>query len=230
MAKCLMCGTQLVSPLSLAWLLSWRPLVLPVLCSQCESQFSPLKQRTTCSGCCRAQPTAKPCKDCTRWQKMGETDLLANHALYVYNDAMKDYIQRYKFTGDYEWRLIFQREFTAAVQKFVIQEWLVVPIPVDQQTFELRGFNQVLGLLDGVKTANLLQFKQQTGRVKQSTKTRKDRMETTQPFEYCGQQQLQGKRVLLIDDIYTTGRTLYHAKHILKKQGAGQVRSLTLAR
>lgn len=230
MAKCLMCGTELVSRLSLAWLLSLQPLILPVLCPQCQRQFSPLAQQTTCPGCGRAQLTTKLCQDCQRWQKMGETELLANQALYGYNTAMKDYVQRYKFTGDYQWRLIFQREFTAAVQQFVVQEWLVVPIPVDQQTFEVRGFNQVLGLLDRVPTANLLQFKQQSGRIKQSTKTRKNRMETTQPFAYCGRQKLSGQKILLIDDIYTTGRTLYHAKHVLAKQGASQVRSLTLAR
>ncbi|GEN21184.1 hypothetical protein LAC02_44650 [Ligilactobacillus acidipiscis] len=161
---------------------------------------------------------------------MGEAALLGNRALYVYNEAMKSYMQRYKFNGDYQWRLIFQDKFSQFVTKSYCKNVLYVLIPVDQITYKTRGFNQVSGLLQNVKVSNLLAFKTTKAHIKQSTKTRQARMETAQPFKYCGKKRLTGQKVILIDDIYTTGRTLYHAKHVLQQNGASQVRSLTLAR
>ena len=39
-----------------------------------------------------------------------------------------------------------------------------------------------------------------------------------------------GRRILLIDDVYTTGTTLNECAKVLKKNGAVQVEALTLAR
>ncbi|WP_239061178.1 ComF family protein [Fructobacillus tropaeoli] len=39
-----------------------------------------------------------------------------------------------------------------------------------------------------------------------------------------------GKRVLVVDDVYTTGRTLYHAADCLYQAGARFVSSASLAR
>lgn len=230
MNKCLMCGSELHLRLDLKWLLSFQPLVIPVVCHQCRQQFKTLKNHEVCPGCGRFQRNKELCLDCQRWQKMGEHCLLNNRALYRYDEVMKGYMQRYKFHGDYEQRLIFQGEFTAAVCQVNLKSHLLVPIPVDDESLKTRGFNQVTALLKNVEFHNLLSFKKQTGRVKQSTKTRKDRMETEQPFEYNGQGKLSGQKILLLDDIYTTGRTLYHAKHILQSYGAGEIHSLTLAR
>ncbi|MFG7387667.1 ComF family protein [Lactococcus lactis] len=37
-------------------------------------------------------------------------------------------------------------------------------------------------------------------------------------------------KVILIDDIYTTGTTLYHASQILKEAGVHEIRSFSLCR
>jgi len=41
---------------------------------------------------------------------------------------------------------------------------------------------------------------------------------------------LTGQPVLLIDDVMTTGATLYEAARTLRRAGAGQIRALVLAR
>ena len=63
---------------------------------------------------------------------------------------------------------------------------------------------------------------------KQSEKSRSERLKTQQPFEYIGDK-LQGNYAI-IDDVYTTGRTLYYAQELLLKNGASRVCSVTLAR
>ncbi len=42
--------------------------------------------------------------------------------------------------------------------------------------------------------------------------------------------QIKGRRILLVDDVFTTGATLRAASDILKKAGASRIIALTLAR
>lgn len=67
--------------------------------------------------------------------------------------------------------------------------------------------------------------------VAQSQKARQDRMETPQPFKLVmGTERLRQQRVILVDDIYTTGRTMRHAADLIIENGAKSVTGLTLAR
>ncbi len=230
MDKCLFCGREITTQLNWNWLLSFNTLDLPVICNQCKPNFELLGEENICPGCGRAQTGKTLCQDCLRWQEMGNHSLLNNRALYAYDQFMKAYIQHYKFMGDYYWRLVFQAEFSQYIKTHFKHRWLFTTIPIDLQTESSRGFNQVDGLLSDIKTIKLLQYREKENRVKQSTKTRRERMETIQPFVYCGTSELNGLKVVLLDDIYTTGRTLYHAKDILEQHGARLVRSVTLAR
>ena len=52
-----------------------------------------------------------------------------------------------------------------------------------------------------------------------------------QPFELLESNgKIRKQRVLLVDDVYTTGRTLFHAAELLYENGAETVKSLTFAR
>ncbi len=65
----------------------------------------------------------------------------------------------------------------------------------------------------------------------QSEKSREERLQMTQPFELkVSKEKIRNQRVLLVDDVYTTGRTLFHAAELLYKNGAETVKSLTFAR
>ncbi|WP_308167083.1 phosphoribosyltransferase family protein [Bacillus sp. ISL-40] len=65
---------------------------------------------------------------------------------------------------------------------------------------------------------------------KQSKKSRSERIHLSQVFQVNPNVDLAGKKVILIDDIYTTGSTLRHAAKLLKVAGAASIQSLTLAR
>ena len=43
-------------------------------------------------------------------------------------------------------------------------------------------------------------------------------------------EKIRNQKVLLVDDVYTTGRTLFHGAELLYKNGAETVKSLTFAR
>ncbi|MGN7175963.1 ComF family protein [Paenibacillus sp. FSL R5-0490] len=104
----------------------------------------------------------------------------------------------------------------------------LVPIPLSPERLYERGFNQSAALIleAGFTPAELLQ---RIHSEKQSKKSRLERIHHHQVFEPLNIN-IENKVILLIDDIYTTGSTLYHAAKVLKTGGAASVLSLTLAR
>ena len=78
------------------------------------------------------------CEDC---KKMGKSRVRAafNQALYKYDENMKAYVTRYKFMGDYRYRLIFANEFQEKVAEFQKQGYAIVPIPVDRRRLKKRA-------------------------------------------------------------------------------------------
>ncbi|MFT8461790.1 MAG: ComF family protein [Liquorilactobacillus ghanensis] len=227
---CLKCQRLIQNKSLLKWFFSWTPIEQENLCAVCRADFLSLKSESICSGCGRFQTTPELCSDCHEWQQKITGDLLKNRALYCYNQAMKDYFLNYKFHGNYQWRLFFQSAIAKEVGKFTHQGWLAVPIPISDQTWQQRGFNQVEGLLEKVSFKRLLKIKANSDKGVQSKRNRQQRLKMPQPFELNDKIQVNDKKILLIDDVYTTGRTLYHARSLMLAAGAANVKSLTLAR
>ena len=229
MNNCLLCHRKLFQKIESQWLMSFKPLARVTICTECEKKFETLENKEICEGCGRLEKQSL-CQDCLCWQEKGYPSL-CNRALFVYqNEAMKDYFQRYKFMGDYYMRNVWQSKFSQYIRKnYPSKNWRYVPIPVSQATMQSRGFNQVEGLIKGLKLDHDLVVWQQTKQV-QAHKNRKQRMENQQIFEYVGPQINDHKNVLLIDDVYTTGRTLYFAQELISKYTTKAVKSVTLAR
>jgi predicted amidophosphoribosyltransferase len=67
--------------------------------------------------------------------------------------------------------------------------------------------------------------------VPQTTLTRHERLRNLrQAFEVRDPEPLNGRRILLVDDVFTTGATLNECAKTVLKAGAMSVRALTLAR
>lgn len=229
MRNCLLCNREVSWQPDISWFFSLKPFTRRLICLECEKNFKKIGG-PTCPGCGRPQAGGQLCTDCQYWTRQGRK-LLCNRSLYIYNQpAMRDYFKRYKFQGDYRLRQIFGPEFAAFIKKNTKKNDLLVPIPVDDETYQKRRFNQVEGLCPGLELCPCLKMRQKKGRIKQSHKDRHQRLATAQPFYLEEKEKLKGKNVVLLDDIYTTGRTLYHAQSLLEAARAAKVYSLTLAR
>ncbi|WP_260156603.1 ComF family protein [Levilactobacillus brevis] len=204
--------------------LALGPVTPPDICVPCQGRLSPISGQH-CPQCGRQQTTCQLCQDCQRWDQP-----LVNRALYCYDAEMKAYMQQYKFQGDYALQRVLQRALATALTQLTYD--ILVPIPIAQSTWQSRGFNQVTGWLTGQAYYQVLQVIDQDKATPQSAKNRAQRLLTPQPFTLAPQAKdlCHGQRVLLLDDVYTTGRTLRHAATQINLTGAKAVTSLTLAR
>jgi competence protein ComFC len=169
------------------------------------------------------------CHDCFRWEEEPEWQgyLERNHSLFLYNEFLKEVIAKFKFRGDYVLAKIFSDRIKERLND--LDPDLLVPIPLSEERLYERGFNQATALItvSGFSPASLLS---RIHAEKQSKKSRLERIHLPQVFQIHPDAQLAGKKVVLIDDVYTTGSTLRHAAKVLKEAGAANIQSLTLAR
>ncbi|WP_078414324.1 ComF family protein [Priestia abyssalis] len=232
---CLICDQVLNE--SLTWTTLLFPQEKSPLCEKCEEKFQWI-QGDICEVCGREMEGVEEqyrqgerCLDCVKWEENSDWGRIfrQNRSLYVYNDWMKEVIALYKFRGDYQLADIFRRKWQKAYRIYYPQYEVIVPIPLSEERLYERGFNQS-AVLAGLLQKPVQDLMARHHHEKQSKKTKKERLKKEQVFFLKEDADLHGKKVLLIDDIYTTGTTLHHAAKVLKEAGAEVVSSLTLAR
>lgn len=221
MSNCLLCDQNVKTRQTFSELIFFGKTQSGV-CHDCLATFEKIAEQH-CPHCFKSGE-AGSCKDCHYWLSQGKS--VSHTAIFQYNEAMAAYFSRYKFQGDYVLRKIFASELKKALADF--SDYTIVPIPLSQERLEERGFNQVIGLLEAAK----IPYRELLGKrdsKKQSSKSREERLETEQIFYLLDEKNLPEK-ILLIDDIYTTGATIQLAKEILMKKGAKTVKSFSIAR
>lgn len=231
MKSCLICQGIINDNFEIEWILSLQPRKIKLICQDCQGGFRALSGKIKCEGCSRVLEISGFCNDCKKWIKKYNGKLLKNTALYEYNEKMKDYFQKFKFLGDYYFLNVFNHELRKFVQKEYGSNWLYVPIPISIKSYQERMFNQVEGLFSGVNFTRAL-IVQSEEKKQQSKLNRNERLRRKQPFKLNSQYEeiVKDKNILLLDDIYTTGRTLYFAAEVLKNAGVKKIETITLAR
>lgn len=113
---------------------------------------------------------------------------------------------------------------------------LVVPVPLHKKRLKERGFNQSLFLAKGLAgiynlPVDYLNLKRIRATDPQVNLKGKDRINNVSgAFAAQDRVVFKDKRVLLIDDVYTTGATVLECSRVLKKAGAKTIDVVTLAR
>ena len=221
MNVCVLCDNFLGEKLTFCDLLS---LTKPKIraCDACFDKFQRISEQH-CPKCYR-DGTSDICVDCQVWLEKGKE--VSHKSCFVYNEAMKDYFSQYKFQGDYALYSVFTEILQKELKAY--SDYTLVPIPVSSEKYQKRGFNQVTALLEGTKLP-FREILEKYDTIAQSSKTRKERLQSQQCFKLKDSVQPPTK-VLLLDDIYTTGSTLQLAKEILVEAGVKEIMTFSLAR
>jgi ComF family protein len=118
------------------------------------------------------------------------------------------------------------------------KEPILIPIPMSKKRLKERGYNQAELLCKELFLLNPATFtfysdvlyKQKETARQATIKDRPKRLKNlTNSFSVVHKEKIIGKNILLIDDITTTGATLFEAIKVLKKAGARKVIALTVA-
>ena len=108
-------------------------------------------------------------------------------------------------------------------------------VPVSKKRLKKRGFDQTRYLTGSMcvdwHVAPIERLRKVTDNPPQSTLETEEqrRANVLGVYEAVNAEQFRGKRLLLVDDILTTGATLSECVRVLKEAGAGEVMCLTLA-
>ena len=219
--KCLLCGQTMKAVLTFSSLLLLKN-DDSCLCSDCDSTFEKIGGEC-CPNCMKTGLSTK-CQDCKLWCKEGIE--VSHKAIFTYNQAMKDFFSRYKFDGDFLLRKVFASVLSAELRKY--KEYQFVVIPLSRDRYSDRGFNQVEGLVEAAGFSYLDVLEKREERAS-SSKNRSERLGTVLPF-FIKSGVTIPKKILLIDDIYTTGTTINRVKKLLEEAGAEDVKTFSLVR
>lgn len=199
-------------------------------CQSCRSQVE-LILEPYCQLCGTPKQEGAECLNCASW----EYSFQAARAWGRYSGALRKAILSLKKRHNIQ--LGFELAKSMA-QVLAAQEWqidLVVPIPLAPQRLAQRGYNQAellakpLANMAGLRYAgNILSRRHET--VKQFELHAAQRWENLLGAFQAEAVEVRGARILLVDDIMTTGATLNAGTIALKRAGARQVYTLTLAK
>ena len=159
-------------------------------------------------------------------------------AVGAYNGIFRKALHRFK----YQWRHCLATPLGTLMAKRM-EAFLsdgtyhfIVPVPLHPRRLRKRGFNQALVLGRSVSStyhipldrSNLVRMRWTQSQVGLSKRQRKDNVRDA--FAVLDRTRIIKKRILLLDDIYTSGSTVDECSKVLITAGARQVDILTLAR
>ena len=225
--KCLSCGNKIMNNLKIKEIFGFKEIIPNYICDLCRSQLAPLAGRDNCPRCFKPE-IGKICSDCLIWQDKYQV-INCHQALFEYNQFIHSYFKLYKRYGD----VLLAKLFYQDIKGWSLQNHfdVVTYIPASKSHFQARGFDPVYELYAEIFDLQPLLNKVDADKP-QAQKNRLERLRTPQTFSALPKlQQIQkDQRILILDDIYTTGRTLMHAHDIFFEAGFKNIYTFSLSR
>ena len=230
-ADCLLCGKNL-EPLNRSFIcldcwkkVKWLPSVCCVRCGRPLSFVSDknLNYPSVCLDCRENPPHFKRLFSPT-----------------VYQGVIAEAIKLFKYNGKRGIIRGFIQIIDASIHRFNLTSLgleAIVPVPLHSTKLRERGFNQAKELAKVISrylnvpvwSDYLIRVRYTRPQTKLRRKDREENMKRAFSIRKGAKNRGKGKRILLVDDVYTTGVTLNEASYEMKKDGA-EVFSFTLAR
>jgi ComF family protein len=212
----------------------------PQQCFVCESCTGRLRrvQAPYCNHCgLPSQGAITSTYECANCQEM-QLSFSSARAAVIANEVALDLIHKFKYQRA-RWfePLLAGLLVDAAKPDLAAGNWTcIVPIPLHPTKHREREFNQAERIARSLSAATGLPVR--TGHLRrvvptrtQTLLSRQERMENVRrAFAAAGAERLDGDRIILVDDVLTTGATADACSRALLKAGAAEVCVWTVAR
>lgn len=202
----------------------------------------------TCGICGKLEPDFL-CKKCEKQLEsqakfqIQENEKINNYFqehLYIfeYQGMIRKMILNYKFNDKpYLYKTIVN--FLLKNEKFfqILKSYdTIIPVPISRKRRKERGYNQSELIAKEIAKKIEIDYNNQClfktkNIIEQSKLNREERQKNIQGvYELHNQEMLENKKILLLDDIYTTGSTVNECSKTLKQSGTKKIGVLTIAK
>lgn len=207
-------------------------LIYPPTCGICGK----LKSDFLCNKCQKILESQAKFKI----EKNSNTNYYFEEHLYIfeYQGMIRKVILNYKFNDRaYLYKTIVN--FLLKNEKFfaILESYdTIVPVPISRKRRKERGYNQSELIAKEIARNLSIEYNNQClfktkNIVEQSKLNKEERQKNIQGvYELHSPEMLQGKKILLIDDIYTTGSTVNECSKVLKQAQPKKIGVLTIAK
>ena len=170
------------------------------------------------------------CKDCRKTRLFDQ-----GIGIFPYGSVLQESLFKLKYGKRQEYGS-FYGQIAAVYSREIIRNWgveIIIPIPLHRKRMEKRGYNQAeliaeaLGKTLCIPVDSRLMKRKVNTRPQKELDYRERKQNMKNAFFLKGENRY--RRILLVDDIYTTGSTIEAAAELLKRNGAENVFFLTIA-
>ena len=113
---------------------------------------------------------------------------------------------------------------------------IMIPVPMEKNKEQIRGYNQtklitdIIYKLNKINVFNNILIKTKKTQTQSTLSLEKRYQNIENAFEVKNEQLIKNKKIIIFDDIYTTGATVNEISKILKKAGAKKILVLVIAK
>ena len=158
--------------------------------------------------------------------------------MFWYKGYIKNLLISYKF-GDEPYLRDAFLEFITNNQKIIgiIKKYdIITSVPMTKNKIALRGYNQSAIIASKIARFTELEYKKKLilkvkNNKQQALLSEKERIENVNGvYAFNDKYDVRNKRVVIFDDIMTTGSTLNECSKVLKEKGAKEILVITIAK
>lgn len=160
----------------------------------------------------------------------------SNRSVCYYTDVSSKIVKGLKYGGRKYYAKHIARLMTKD-KKFFEKFDLITYVPVGKKRLRSRGFNQAeeianeISKLVNIPAVSLLSKTiENKNQAKLSQKERLENLKGTFDIDTSNKDKIKGKKILIVDDVFTTGATLSECAKVLKSQKPKTVCSITFAK
>lgn len=198
-----------------------------MMCKKCEKELKYIKE-PICKKCGKQldEEEREYCGDCKR--RVHTFD--AGIGVFAYDEAIRKSIYDFKYK-DMKIYSRFYGEKMAVYARDYIEHWkpdVIIPVPVSKKKYLKRGYNQAeliareLAFNCGVPMDNRVLYRRKDTKPQKEVNRDIRRKNLENAFIISGNV-VKYKKVILVDDIYTTGSTIDECAKTLKQAGVKEV-------